>query len=249
VPLPESGAYRIIASADGSAARYSFTVRSASFDQYSIKIGDTVSPDHQAHGAGIIAQPGERQSYSFEARNGQIIYFSSDQCEGSTLAFDLFNPANNVIDGRSGCGDVGPVTLPTTGIYRILAKADSGVARYTFSLRSTTFAQYSINIGDTVSSDHPGRGAGIIAQPGARQSYSFKARAGQIIYFSSDHCEGSPLAFDLFDPANNLIGGRTGCGDSGPSTLHTAGVYRIMVKADRGAARYSFSLRLYDKHR
>ncbi len=48
----------------------------------------------------------------------------------------------------------------------------------------------------------------------------FHARTGQTIYFSSEHCEGSPLGFDLFDPSNNIIGGRAGCGESEPIKWH-----------------------------
>jgi hypothetical protein len=240
--LPESGTYRIIASADGPSAHYSFSLGSASFDQYSIKIGDTVSPDHPSSGAGIIAQSGQRQSYSFEAHAGQIIYFGSRDCKGFPW-FDLFDPSNNLIGGRGGCGDFGPLTLHKAGTYRILAKANGSGARFIFALSSTTFDQYSIQIGDTVSPGHPSPGAGIIALPGERQSYSFHARAGQVIYFSADRCEGSLIGFDLLDPSNNVIGGRAGCGESTALRLTADGIYRMQVKAEGGTARYSFSVK------
>jgi hypothetical protein len=239
-----TGTYKILAKADRGTARYSFSLRPTTFEQYSIKIGDTVSPDHPVRGAGIIAQLGERQSYSFPGKAGQIVYFSAGNCEGSLVDFEIKKPSNDSAGfSRGNCGDLGPITLATTGTYKILVKADQGSARYSFSLRPTTFEQYSIKIGDAVSPDHPSRGAGIIAQMGEQQSYSFPGRAGQIIYFGATNCEGDSVDFSIKKPSDGSTeAGRGGCGDLGPITLTATGTYRILVKADRGAARYSFKI-------
>jgi len=212
-------------------------------DHYAINIGDTVSPDHPSAGAGIISKPGEKETYAFSGRAGSIIYVKVGPCDGAAPAFDLRDPANNLVDGNLGCGDFGPVTLRNSGTYRIVASAEKGAAHYTFSLRPTTVDQYSIKIGDTVSPDHPSTGAGIIGQAGERQSYSFAARAGTIVYFKVGPCEGGPVSFDFLNPANNNIGGVYSCGDFGPVTLSSAGTYRLLAKADRGSsARYTVSL-------
>ena len=113
---------------------------------------------------------------------------------------------------------------------------------YTFSLLPTTLDHYSIKIGDSVSPDYPVRGAGIIAQLGEQQSYSFQARTGEVVYYSAASCEGVAPWFRLLDQSNNLIDLTAGCGDRGPFTLRSAGVYRILVSADTGTTRYSFKL-------
>jgi hypothetical protein len=245
VTLTTPGSYKILAKTDRGSARYSFSLRPTTFEQYPIKIGDTVSPDHPSRGEGIIAQPGEQQAYSFPGKAGQIIYFRATNCEGAPVHFELNKPSNDsTAFGRGDCGDLGPVTLASTGIYKVLVKVDHGAAaRYSFSVRPTSFEQYSIKIGHTVSPDHPSRGAGIIAQPGEQQSYSFQARAGQVVYFSASNCEGVTVFFDLFNQTGGGVAGSAGCGMLGPVTLTTAGTYKILVKADHGgAARYSFRI-------
>jgi hypothetical protein len=126
-------------------------------------------------------------------------FISARLIEGAVVNFELYKPSNDSLGfGRGGCGDLGPVTLPTAGIYKILVKADRAAASYSFSLRPTAFEQYSIKIGDAVSPDYPARGAGVIAQLGEQQSYSFIARAGQVIYFRASNCQGPTVFFDVF---------------------------------------------------
>ena len=217
------------------------------FEKYSIKIGDTVSPDHPAKGAGIIVRLGERQSYSFAGQAGDIVYVKFGPCDGVGLHFDLHDPGNWGVGGTFGCHDFGPVTLTKSGSYQLLAYPDPGVAgaHYTFAVLPTTFEKYSIKIGDTVSSDHPAKGAGIIARLGERQSYSFYGRAGEIVYVKFGPCDGVGLHFDLHDPANNGIGGTFGCHDFGPVMLRSSGTYQLLAYPDPGGARahYTFSLR------
>lgn len=211
-------------------------------DQYEINLGDTVSLDHPSAGAGTIPKAGEKQFYLFSAAAGAIVYVKVGPCDGDTPNFDLHDPDDHSIELKIGCGDFGPVTLSRAGTYRIVTSTNQGGAHYSFSLLPTTLDQYSIKIGDTVSPDHPARGAGVITQMGEQQSYSFQARAGQIVYYSAERCEGVTLWFKLLDQANTVIDVTAGCGDRGPIRLRTAGVYRILVSADRGSARYGFQI-------
>ena len=212
-------------------------------DQFTIKLGDTVSPDHGAPGMGKISVPGEIQSYAFLANAGAIIYLRASACEGAGVVFDLRDPANNLIGGRGGCGDFGPTALASTGTYHLIAHADQGPAKFNFALLPTTFEQYSIKVGDTVSPDHPAAGAGSISRLGERQAYSFNGIAGTILYMKVEHCEGDPVSFELRNAANQGIVGGSACGDFGPTPLPSTGTYRIVVNPDRGASsRYSFSL-------
>ncbi|HEV3513881.1 MAG TPA: hypothetical protein VGS05_19395 [Candidatus Sulfotelmatobacter sp.] len=218
------------------------TATSTATDQYAINIGDTVSPDRPSAGAGTIRQTGEKQSYLFSASAGSIIYVKVGPCDGDIPNLDLHDPEDHSILLKIGCGDFGPVTLPRAGTYRIVASTKQAAGHYSFSLLPTTFDQFSIKIGDTVSPDHPAPGAGIIAKLGEQQSYSFQARAGEIVYYSAASCEGAAPWFRLLDQDQNLIDLTAGCGDRGPFTLHKAGAYRILVSADTGTARYSFKI-------
>jgi hypothetical protein len=239
VTLPTAGVYRLVVHADTGTARYTVTVRPTTADTYPIKIGDTVSPDHPASGAGIIARLGERQTYTFPAHAGDIVYVQVGPCEGAILAFDLVDPTNRDLGGHASCGDFGPLTLSAAGTYRIQVRSDQGTARYTFTLRTTTFDRYTIKIGDTVSANRPASGAGIIAVPGQQQEYSFRARAGQVISIHAGQCDGAPLGFDVYNAANQIVGGKGGCGDFLPIKVRADGVYRLVVHADRGTARFT----------
>jgi hypothetical protein len=210
-------------------------------DHYDIKIGDTVSTDHPAKGAGILNSVAQRQSYSFTASNGERVYVSVGPCQGEALSLDLLKPDGGVLDGAGHCRDFGPATLPVAGTYRIVASA-SGTARYTFSLRTALLNQFPLKIDDSISPDHPA-GAGIITQAGQRQSYSFNAQAGEVVYLGIGPCEGAVPSLDILAPDNHRLDGQMGCHDLGREVLPQGGAYRIVARTDKDPARYSFSLR------
>ncbi len=209
-------------------------------DHYDIKIGDTVSTDHPAKGAGAILRTGQEQTYSFAAKAGENIYVAVGPCSGTMPGFNLVKPDDGVLDGVGACRDFGPVTLPAAGTYRIVASA-SGTARYTFSLRTASPNQFPIKIDDSISPGHPA-GAGIITQVGQRQSYLFDAQAGEVVYFGIGPCEGAVPALDIFAPDNHRLDGQLGCHDLGREVLPQSGTYRIVARTDKDPARYSFSL-------
>jgi RHS repeat-associated protein len=210
-------------------------------DHYDIKIGDTVSTDHPAKGAGAILKTGQKQTYSFAAKAGDNIYVAVGPCSGTMPGFNLVKPDNGMLDGVGACRDFGPVTLPAVGTYRIVASA-SGTAGYTFSLRTAPLNQFPIKIDDSISPGHPA-GAGTITQLGQRQSYSFNARAGEVVYLGIGPCEGAVPSLDIFAPDNHRLDGQAGCHDLGREVLPESGTYRIVAGTNKDPARYSFSLR------
>ena len=211
-------------------------------DQYAINIGDTVSQDRPSAGAGTIRSPGGQQSYLFSAAAGAIVYVKVGPCEGVPPTFDLRNPKDDVIGGTIGCGDFGPVTLPSAGTYRIVTRSE-GAASYAFSLRAAAFDQYSIKIGDTVSPDQPSPGAGTITSLGQRQSYGFKGRAGQTVYIGLGPCAPAEPSFSILKPDDTLLDGTIGnCRVAFREVLPVTGTYRIVASTDKSnvASRYSF---------
>ncbi len=241
ISLAAAGVYRLAVTSDHDTARYTFTLHAVTFDTYAIKIGDTVSPNRPAVGAGIIAQPGERQSYSFGARSGDIIYVQAGRCEGPSITFDVVDRSKKYVGGKIGCGDFGPITLPATGTYQILVRSEPSTVRFTFVLRATTFDRYAINIGDSVSPDHPVSGAGIISKLGERQSYAVQAKARQTVYLGIGPCQGTYLTMDIFAPDDKLAGTKFGCDDRGRTQFATAGTYHLVFRTD-STVRYAFFL-------
>jgi len=213
-------------------------------DQFAIKMGDTVSPDHPARGAGVITHAGEKQVYSFSLMAPSDIYVSAGPCSGAAPSFEVRASDEKIIGGRIGCGDFGPVNLPKGGAYRLIASANGAAARYSFTLRPASFDEYSIKVGDTVSPDHPGRGAGIIKDLGQKQSYSFSGQTGEVIYVALGPCEGAQPSFDLRAPDDKLLGGVIGnCyADIGRVVLPATGTYRLIAFTDKSniSSRYSF---------
>ena len=212
-------------------------------DHYAINIGDTVSPDHPAAGAGVIGSAGQKQYYSFSVPASTDVYTRVGPCEGAVPSFELRQPNDKVVGGRIGCGDFGPLTLSTPGSYQMVVSADKGAAKYTFTLGSTSFGHYSIRIGDTVSPDRPAQGAGIIKDKGQRQSYSFDGKAGETIFVGLGPCEGASPSFNILKPDNTLLTGAIGnCHVVFRETLPVTGTYQIVASTDPSApaSRYSF---------
>jgi hypothetical protein len=208
-------------------------------DTYAIKIGDTVATDRPVPGAGRASPGHDRQTYSFASRGGETIYVQVPACGGAPLTFEVRDSTDHVLGGKIGCGDFGPITLGGQGVYRLVVKSDRASAQYSFWLRSTTLDTYAISIGDSISPDHPRRGAGIIAQAGQQQSYAFQAAAGQAVYLQIGPCQGSGLALDVIAPDNSRLDAQIGCHDLGRIELAKAGTYHVVVHAD-ASARYAF---------
>ncbi|HSB75542.1 MAG TPA: hypothetical protein VLC12_07830, partial [Terriglobales bacterium] len=211
-------------------------------ENFAIRIGDSIAPDHPLKGAGMLTQAGERQIYSFSASRPTNIYVSVSPCQGVMPSFELRASDDAILGGRIGCGDFGPVRLPQPGTYRMVASANGDSARYSFTLREAASDEFAIKIGDTVSPDHPRAGAGSITQAGQRQSYSFPARQGDIVYLGIGPCQGAVPSFNLRKPDDSLLDMQIGCHDLGREVLPTTGTYEVVASTDRPAGQYSFSL-------
>jgi RHS repeat-associated protein len=243
VKLPVNGTYRIEASASGAPTHYSFSLRSAVPNEFSIKIGDAISPDHPA-GAGVIKQPGQRQSYSFKARSGDVIYVGIGPCDGTPPILDIFAPDNHRVDGQIGCHDLGRVVLPQKGTYRILVRADGLSVRYSFSLHPVPpDRHFAVRLPLTVSLDAPPREAGHVSAQGAQQFYDFDGSSG-----SQVHVEGRCSA-----PCPHLGIRVTPVGDNGRIgflpldhlnfdwKLLPGGKHTIQVRSDGYVGAYAFT--------
>ena len=246
ITLPKRGGYRILVTADGPSARYSFTLRAAPEDHYSIRIGDTVSPDHPSQGAGIINSLGQRQLYSFPGRAGEIIFLQLGPCEGANPSFSIVRPDTTLLDSAiANCAVKFRDVLPATGTYQILATTDRSnvFSRYGFSLHSVPADQhFSARLPLTVSPGVPAHDTGHITVPGAQQSFDFTAKPGTIVR----------IAGNCPSPCSNLMVRATRAGDSSASyffplntsnewKLPDGGKYAIQVRSNGYVGDYSFA--------
>jgi hypothetical protein len=112
--------------------------------EFTISIGDTVSNDSPAAGAGAISIPGHVDYYFFTATAGQQIYLDSlDVSPGlsSGVSWQIRGPDtfDEPLAGAVGLGtDLGSVTLPESGTYRISVRPilSTATGTYSFELRS-----------------------------------------------------------------------------------------------------------------
>lgn len=108
-------------------------------DEFEIAIGDTVSTDTPASGAGNIESPGAHDVYRFTVTAGQTVAFTvlDTPDTGDSLQWWLENENGDVLfDVCMECGDPDPVTFDEDGIYTIIVGNDTtaGVGEYSFQI-------------------------------------------------------------------------------------------------------------------
>ena len=235
--------YRLVVKSDRASAQYSFWLRSTTLDSYTISVGDSISPDHPRRGAGIITQPGQQQSYAFQAAAGQAVYLQIGPCQGSGVALDVMAPDNSRLDGQIGCHDLGRVELAKTGTYHLVVHAD-GSARYALAPRPIPPDQHFVlHLPAEIPRGASAQGAGRITAPGAQQFYDFTGRPGSVV-----HLEGK-----CAQPCPNLVVRVTKVGDSSRLgfvdlmnmkqdwTLPAGTDYTIQVRSNGYTGGYAFT--------
>lgn len=247
VNLSVRGHYRIVVNSDKPPANYTFTLRPASFDRYSIKIGDAVSPDHPAPGAGIIKDLGQQQSYSFAGRAGETVFLGLGPCEGANPSFKFLRPDNSILDFTiSNCHVSLRETLPVSGTYQILASTDRADvnSRYGFFLSSVPPDQrFSTRLPLTVSPSNPGSGAGRVSAAGAEQFYDFTAQSGSLVHIEGKCTPPCPKLLIRAVAVTDTSGYGYWDLDSAKNdwTLPPGGRYTIQVQSTGYVGDYSFT--------
>ncbi len=108
-------------------------------DGFDIEIGDSVSRDEPAEGAGFIEAPGSHDYYTFTATAGQTVLFRVLETPNtsSSLYWRLEDEAENELFNTClDCGDQGPITFDHDGTYTIIVGSDNnpGLGAYEFEL-------------------------------------------------------------------------------------------------------------------
>jgi serine/threonine protein kinase len=222
-------------------------------DEFEISLDEQISKDELGEGAGYIESPGARDVYTFSAESGQDVYFQVNEPPqtSDSIYWRVKDEAGNVIfDTCLQCGDPGLQTLESGGVYTITVDSANshGVGAYEIKVWSVPPPnEFEIEIGDSVSRDDPGEGAGFIEAPGAHDFYTFTATAGQTVLFQvlKTPNTGTSIYWRLEDEAENeLFNTCLDCGDIEPITFDHDGTYTIIVGSENspGLGTYEFEI-------
>ncbi len=222
---------------------------------FSIKIGDTIKENMPAPGAGIIENPGERDTYRFNAAAGQRVYFRMMEHgqKMSSIKWKLTDPDDTELFNTClSCGDPGVQVLRKAGDYVLTVGSDTEPATGTYRLQLSDVPvspSFSVKIGDTIRENMPAPGAGIIERPGEKDIYRFSVAAGQRVYFRMvERGDGmSDMKWKLADPDDSVLFNTClSCGDPGVRLLRKAGDYVLTVGSDTDPATGAYRLQLSD---
>lgn len=262
--LPESGTYTLrvwVGSVNvANVGAYAFRLRAVPADQtFALQIGDSITNNVPALGAGNIEAPGAWDFYTFSATNGQLVFLevinTASTFQGN-LFCELKSPTSNTVVSTylSSGNHIGRRVLSETGIYRMRIFAQSNstnhIGNYSLRLREIPADQsFAIQPGDTVTNNVPDIGAGNIEVPGAQDIYTFAATAGQSLTFEAINRSAAfagwlqwevktPSGVSLF--ANYFT-------DGGRKTLPETGDYtvRVWVGANNPAYFGTYAFRIY----
>lgn len=162
---------------------------------FQIAVGDVISNDNPAEGAGDIEVNGAVDLYEFYAEAGDRIII--EWLSGPGLSRQVISPSTQGFPWESIGADA-QATLPETGVYtiRIASRETIGSGTYSFTMHHVPSPDgpFIFNIGDTISKDYPVDGAGDLEVFGAEDIYEFYGEAGDEIIF--DWINGDDYALD-----------------------------------------------------
>ncbi|MBN8248588.1 MAG: hypothetical protein J0L84_14255 [Verrucomicrobia bacterium] len=210
---------------------------------FEITIGDRVSENLPAPGAGRLAESTEEDSYTFVATAGQLAFFEPIEHRGGfagRLRWQLLRPGGAILFGGFFSNPVGRTALPESGTYRLRVYTDGTDPGWTgtYSFRvlpippDTTF-EY--EIGTVVSDGVPIAGAGRLEVAGAEDHYLFPGAAGQLVFLRSlgqGTAFGQNLRWQLIAPGGARVFSSFFTNPIGRTRLPEAGIYRLRVFTD-----------------
>jgi hypothetical protein len=222
-------------------------------DEFEISLDEQISRGAPDEGAGYIESPGARDVYTFTAESGQDAYFHVNKPPqtNDSIYWRVKDEAGNVIfDTCLQCGDPGLQTLESGGVYMITVDSANSHAVGAYEIKVWNVPppdEFEIDIGDYISRDDPGEGAGFIEAPGAHDIYTFTATAGQTVAFQvlKTPNTGTSIYWRLEDEAENeLFNTCLDCGDPKPITFDQDGTYTIIIGSENspGLGTYEFEL-------
>ena len=188
--------------------------------------------------------------HSFLAGPGQFVYFDERIiCNSAEVRWSCVDEDGTEVvrdEPLEDCGlsDAGRRVLERGGRYDIRV---TGVGTYRFAVRNVIETEFDIEIGDTVTEDDPGPGAGRIAVPGEIDTYRFVADPGTEVYFDeiAPECE-IDIVWELQDEDGVVLFGNnaplSGCSttNQGSVRLERGGLYSLIVEGRLGGVGATF---------
>jgi len=202
--------------------------------------------------SGSLNTPGAQDTFGFNAAPGQMAYFnelSGDTCT-SAVRWKALDDGGTVIFNEQlgghvvGCpgGSVGIRALERGGAYTITVFGLATAAGpYQFTVSNVPPPdRFTIGVGNRVSNNVPGRGAGNIETAGAQDIYTFSATAEQVVFF--DLQQATPdFRWRCVDADGAEVFARSST--FALRTLTRDGAYTITVDFDADATgKYQFQL-------
>ncbi|MBL9127256.1 MAG: immunoglobulin domain-containing protein, partial [Verrucomicrobiales bacterium] len=246
---PDAGAYRVrVTNAAGSTWSSEAVLEVEVSSGYTIAVGDTVSPDHPAAGAGTIEVAGGQDLYVVSVRAGQRVFFDN-LAAAAGLSWSLRDALGNE---RFGTGLDGASSDPGTILFDVDGTAvvtvygrGTATGDYRFRLVEVQDRTFDIAVGDEVAPGKPSDGAGGIDLPGSADIFRFAVAAGQSVFFDK-LSNGAGLSWRLRDVSGaERFVVRLDAGNADPATVTfaEAGTATVTVFGrDDAVGEYRFKL-------
>ncbi|MFK7803132.1 MAG: hypothetical protein AB8G95_15980 [Anaerolineae bacterium] len=218
-------------------------------EQFSIEVGDTISPDKPQIGAGQIERPMSTDVYTFPVEIGQVLFFDIQLITNtSAINWRLQDPAGaELFDDCLACGDKGPIDIVTDGTYTLTVGGEPIADIGTYQIKITDAGKpnrFVIEIGDRVGPGNPAEGAGEVEAPGGHDIYTFDLLVSQSVFFEvlETNLTGG-TRWMLEDPLGEILfQDCLACGNPGIVELTTLGTYTITVgdQSNNAVGTYKF---------
>jgi hypothetical protein len=260
--LEEGGVYILTVSGTttNQPGAYSFKFWEVVPQEFVIQPGDSVSDGIPGRGAGNLETPGALDIYRFSAQTDQQLYFEFKEPPNNLpVEWRLESEDGFIFADCLSCLNPGVLTFRRAGEYRLVlgmgvvpsfAPTPLDTGTYQFKIWDVPPAQhFNIAVGDTVTNNAPGPGAGIIETPGIQDIYTFSVTPGRRVYFQ---VTGNPDAFNfidwtLRDSAGEVLFDEGFNGfEPGAFTLTNAGPYTLTVEDRDFFTTGSYSFKLWD---
>ena len=273
--LTKLGVYRLLlisgVPAGESQSSYAFQLLPTTIQQFKFDLGDRISPDQPAPGAGRLDGIGSLDSYTFKGKAGQAVYIHElpDLTQRLGAVYQVASPSGRTVrfdfidDALSWQLGSGLVTLPETGLYRLnvwplpdIGSPDS-IGTYSVELLpSAGIQQFLIEPGETVDQNFRGKwtkGAGYLDPNGAEDIFTFQLKADSVVTLVDLGSDGNRIeatfgvvlwGWGVTEPMfTDVLDGV-----NASSVSLSAGVYEVRVSAPGGDptvfGRYSFMVKL-----
>lgn len=263
VSFPETGTYTLTVWCGLNdvtcVGPYSFSILPIPTDTViPIQVGQVVSENTPAAGAGRIEVPGAEDHYTFQGSAGQSLFFdvlSVDSSLGGYLEWTLTAPGGTQVFKAWFNSDVGRKTLPESGTYtlrfRVTHTDPALLGKYSFTISPLEDSAFAVTLGQPVTNGVPGQGAGQIETAGGQDLYTFNGVVGQKIHFQ--HLGAAPafggyLQYQLRTPSSNQVAlVYLNAGREDTYMLPETGAYsvRVFVGLNDAARVGPYSFRIY----